>query len=86
MTSYDMTDDRRRAIIRLQLAIGYMEREQYDVALDEIKRALAADPNYAATYNMRGYVYNKLGEKALAEESFRRSIARRAFFRCAWRV
>lgn len=75
MTSYDMTDDRRRAIIRLQLAIGYMEREQYDVALDEIKRALAADPNYAATYNMRGYVYNKLDEKALAEESFRRSIA-----------
>ncbi len=75
MTSYDMTDDRRRAIIRLQLAMGYMEREQYETALDEIKRALAADPNYSVTYNMRGLVYIHLGEKALAEESFRRSLS-----------
>ena len=75
MTSYDMTDDRRRALIRLQLAMGYVEREQYEIALDEVKRALAADPNFSASYNMRGYIYNKLGEKALAEESFRRSLS-----------
>ena len=75
MTSYDMTDDRRRALIRLQLAAGYIEREQYEIALDEVKRALAADPNFSASYNMRGYIYNKLGEKALAEESFRRSLS-----------
>ena len=38
MTSSDITEARRRAIIRLQLAVGYLERGQLEVALDEVKR------------------------------------------------
>lgn len=52
MTSSDMTDTRRRAIIRLQLAAGYLERGQFEVALDEVKRAISADPAYSVAYNI----------------------------------
>ncbi|MDO5654467.1 MAG: type IV pilus biogenesis/stability protein PilW [Brachymonas sp.] len=75
MTSSDMTDERRRAIIRLQLAAEYMGNGQYEIALDEVKRAIAADPGYSIAYNMRGLAYVQLGEKSLAEESFRRALA-----------
>lgn len=78
MTSSDMTDARRRAIIRLQLAVSYMERDQLEIALDEAKRAVAADPGYSAAYNVRGLIYNQLGDKKMAEESFRRAVATNA--------
>ncbi len=75
MTSSDMTDARRRALIRLQLAAGYLERGQLTVALDEVKRAVVADPGYSVAYNMRGLIYAQLEDKALAEESFRRALS-----------
>lgn len=75
MTSSDITEARRRAIIRLQLAVGYLERGQLEVALDEVKRALVADPSYSAAFDMRGLIYAQLGDKVLAEESFRRALS-----------
>ena len=75
MTSSDITEARRRAIIRLQLAVGYLERGQLEVALDEVKRALVADPGYSSAFDMRGLIYAQLGDKALAEESFRRALS-----------
>lgn len=75
MTSSDITEARRRAIIRLQLAAGYLGRGQLEVALDEVKRALMADPTYHAAFDMRGLIYAQLGDKVLAEDSFRRALA-----------
>jgi type IV pilus assembly protein PilF len=39
------------------------------VALDEVKLALAADPNYADGYGMRALIYQQMGENGLAEET-----------------
>ena len=36
-TSFDKTDNQKRARIRLQLAIGYYQQGQLNVALDEVK-------------------------------------------------
>ena len=74
-TDSDEGDGRKRARLRLELAIGYFEAGQTTVALDEIKKALVADPNYADAYNLRGLIYMRLEDAALAEDSFRRSIA-----------
>lgn len=74
MTTFDMTEGRKRAIIRLQLAAGYFERNQLEIALDEVKRAIAADPRYSTAYNMRGLIYAQLGDKATAEANFRRAL------------
>lgn len=75
MTSFDMTEARKRAIIRLQLAAGYLERNQLEIALDEVKRAIASDPKYSLAYNMRGLIYAQIGDKPTAEASFRRALS-----------
>ena len=75
VTDSDEPDGRRRARIRLELAVGYFEEGQTTIALDELKQALAADPNFGEAYNLRGLVYMRLNDVRLAEESFRRSIA-----------
>jgi len=72
--SADQTDSQRRARIRLQLAVGYYEQRQMNVALDEIRQALAADPNFADAYSMRALIYMDMGENKLAEENFLQSI------------
>lgn len=73
-TASDQTEAQRRAQIRLQLAIGYYTQNQLPVALDEIKQALAIDPNLSDAFGMRGLIYMDMGETALAEDNFQRAI------------
>lgn len=75
MTESDEPEGRRRARIRLELAANYFQQGQTNVALDELKQALAADPTFADAHNLRGLVYMRLNDNALAEDSFRRAIA-----------
>jgi type IV pilus assembly protein PilF len=74
-TASDQTEARKRAVIRLQLAAGYLERGQATVALDEIKQAIAIDPTFADAYNVRALIYMNLGDHRLAEDSFKRAIS-----------
>ncbi len=64
----------QRAVIRTDLAAGYYERGQMDVALEELGAAKALDPTYPRLYNIYGLVYAMLGEPAKAEENFRQAI------------
>jgi type IV pilus assembly protein PilF len=73
-TSSDQTDNQRRARIRLQLAVGYYEQRQMPVALDEIKQALLADPNFADAYSVRALIYMDMGENKLAEDNFQQAL------------
>jgi type IV pilus assembly protein PilF len=75
VTDSDEGNARKRARLRIELAVGYFEQGQPTVALDEIKQALAADPTFADAYNLRGLVYMRLDDAGLAEDSFRRAIA-----------
>lgn len=75
VTDSDEPEVRKRARIRLELAIGYFEQGQTTVALDEIKQALVVDPAYAEAYNLRGLIYMRLNDLRLAEDSFRRAMA-----------
>lgn len=73
-TSSDQTEEQARAQIRLQLALGYYGQRQLEVALDEVKRALAADPSYADAYSLRGLIYMDMGEIRLAEENLLKAL------------
>ncbi len=64
-----------RAAIRTELAAGYYERGQMDIALEELGAAKALDPTYPRLYNIYGLVYAMLGERDKAEESFRQAVA-----------
>lgn len=78
VTPSDEPDARRRARIRLELAVNYFETGKVAVALDEVKQALVNDPTYADAYNLRGLIYMRLNDMALAEESFRRALGIRS--------
>lgn len=75
VTESDEPDHRRRARLQLELATGYFEQGQPNVALDEIKQSLAIDPTFVDAYNVRGLVYMRLNDIPLAEDSFRRALA-----------
>ena len=77
ITASDETNARKRARLRIELAIGYFQQGQTTVALDEVKQALANDPTFADAYNLRGLIYMRLDDAGLAEDSFRRAIALR---------
>jgi type IV pilus assembly protein PilF len=74
-TASDDTDARKRARIRLELAVGYFEEGKTEVALDEIKQVISIDPSFSDAYVVRGAIYMRLNDARLAEESFRRAIA-----------
>lgn len=65
----------RRAQARLELASAYYTRNQLDVALEEVDRSIAADPNVGGAHNLRGLILGNLGQDSQAEESFRRALA-----------
>lgn len=74
VTDSDEPELRRRARIRLELAVGYFEQGQTTIALDELKQSLVADPAYAEAYSLRGLIYMRLNDFRFAEESFKKAI------------
>jgi len=74
VTASDESDASKRARVRLELASAYFGRGQMTTALDEVKLAIAADPNMVAAFNLRGLIYANLGDERLAEESFRHAL------------
>jgi type IV pilus assembly protein PilF len=74
VTPSDEPENRRRARIRMELAGGYFEEGKVEVALDELKQVIAADPSFPDAYNLRGLIYMRLNDSRQAEESFRRAL------------
>ena len=68
------TSPHDRARLHTELAAGYYERGQMDVAIDELKISVSLDPNYAQTYNIYGLVYAVLGEDRNAEQNFEHAL------------
>ncbi len=74
-TESDETAQRRRARLRLELGAAYLQDGQPQVALDEVKQAIAIDPGYGLAFNLRGLAYLRLNNSALAADSFERAVA-----------
>jgi type IV pilus assembly protein PilF len=77
VTDSDESSARKRARIRVELAVGYLEQGKTSIALDEVKLALAADPDFADAYSLRGLIYMRLNEYALAQDSFLKALSLR---------
>ncbi|ALK98208.1 pilus assembly protein PilF [Massilia sp. WF1] len=73
-TASDQTAAENRAQIRLQLAVGYFQDRKYEIALDEVKKAIAATPDYADAYGLRALIYTAMGENALADDNYRHAL------------
>jgi type IV pilus assembly protein PilF len=74
-TESDVPETRKRAINRLRLAILYFQDGKNSIALDEVKQAIAADPNWFESYNMRGLIFMRTSEFAMADASFQKALS-----------
>ena len=63
------------ASTNLDLGIQYMRNGNLQTALERLRRALEADPNYYATHNALGLLYQRLGDPVQAERHFKRAIS-----------
>jgi len=59
--------------VYVRLAIVYMQQGQLGVALQNIKKGVAADPNNGEAHNVMAIIYNRLGESDLADKHFKQS-------------
>jgi type IV pilus assembly protein PilF len=67
-------DPHRRAEVRLQLAGGYYQKGQLDVALKEATQAIRLEPNLAPAYGLLGLIYMDLQQNREAENSFQHAL------------
>jgi type IV pilus assembly protein PilF len=75
VTESDEPEARKRARIRMELAVGYFEQGQTTVALDELKQVISSDPTFPDAYNLRGLIYMRLNDMRQAEDSFKRAVS-----------
>lgn len=83
MTSPDMSDNTGQFGVKsrtgegdvyVKLAIAYMREGQLDVALQKANQGLEVEPDNAEGHNVIALLYDRLGEKGLAEKHFKRSL------------
>jgi type IV pilus assembly protein PilF len=74
-TNSDEPETRKRASNRLQLAVLYFNDGKTNIALDEVKQAITADPQWFESYNMIGLIYMKMGDFELADQNFQKALA-----------
>lgn len=58
----------------LELGYGYLENGQYTVAIEKFQRALELDKNSSEAYLGLAETYARLGQRAKADEHYRRAI------------
>ena len=63
-----------RANLRAELAAGYYERGQMDIALQELAEAVKLDPTNPKIYNVYGLVYATLGQDTDSARNFRKAL------------
>ena len=67
-------EKRRRARIRLELAVNHYQGGNMPLALQEIDQAIRIDPDYAAAHGMRGLVYAAMNDPEKADANFRQGL------------
>jgi type IV pilus assembly protein PilF len=65
---------RDRARIHTELAANYFDAGNIGVALEEVREALRAEPEYGPAYNVSGLIYAELKEDKLAQDNFQQAL------------
>lgn len=64
------SNNRKAAETNTALGQGYMQRGQYEIALEKLKRAVAFDSAYAPARTVLAILYETIGELDLAEKEY----------------
>ncbi len=68
------SSERNRARVHTELATAYYGAGQYEVALEEVQIALAADSSYLPAVNQLGLIHLALGRTEEAERELKRAM------------
>jgi type IV pilus assembly protein PilF len=70
------SDDGNRKAAETNTALGrnYMDRGQYEIALEKLKRAVAFDKTYAPAHTLLGILYETIGETEQAGKEYREAL------------
>ena len=74
-TTGDESPQRARARIHTELAAGYYQLGNMNVAVEEIAVATQSDPGYAPAYTVAGLIYASLNQDRQAEQNFRHALS-----------
>ena len=64
----------KRADVRTDLAVSYMQRNQLEVAREELEQALEIQPDHSRANHAMAALQDRLGNDDLAEEHYRRAV------------
>jgi type IV pilus assembly protein PilF len=67
--------DPAAAEINMRLGLNYLQRGDYEVALQKLEKALKQNPNLSSAHNTIALLYQHLGESDKAEKHFKEAIA-----------
>lgn len=65
---------RRAAQTNTDLGRQYIARGDYEVALDKLKRAIAYDKTYAPAHTVLAFLYETLGDDAMAGKEYKEAV------------
>ncbi|HMB60382.1 MAG TPA: type IV pilus biogenesis/stability protein PilW [Xanthomonadales bacterium] len=69
-----VSDAQQAAETNTALGRQYMERGQYEIALEKLKRAVAFDKTYAPAHTLLGFLYENIGMMKEAGEQYRLAV------------
>ncbi len=69
-------DNEKRKAAETNTALGrqYMDRGQYEIALEKLKRAVAYDNTYAPAHTLLAILYETIGQRDEAEREYRKAL------------
>lgn len=72
----EKSDSENRKAAETNTALGrqYMDRGQYEISLEKLKRAVSFDKTYAPAHTMLGVLYETIGETESAEKEYRLAV------------
>jgi type IV pilus assembly protein PilF len=70
----EQEQNRKSAETNTVLGQEYMQRGQYEVALEKLKRAIAQDLTYSPAHTVLAVLYETLGEMDLAEKQYQEAL------------
>jgi type IV pilus assembly protein PilF len=68
--------DPKAAEINMRLGINYLQRGDYEIALEKLEKALQQNPNLASAHNTIALLYQRLNEVDKAEKHFKEAVNR----------
>lgn len=68
--------DAKAAELNMQLGLSYLQRGDYEIAMEKLDKALKQNPNLPSAHNTIALLYQRLGETDKAEKHFKDAVNR----------